>query len=127
MEGVIVTAILGASGFIIIKFFIEPYREYRKTIGDISEALVLYANVSAGTKEDRQSEANKTFRQSAARLQANAAQIPFFTWLPGFKKVMAASSALIGLSNAVYGNDWDHIERHRKKIADNLGLKRLGR
>src|SRR5882724_172160 len=42
-----------------------------------------------------------------------------------FKSVMAASHALIGLSNAVYGDDWEHIDNHRKKINENLRLQEI--
>jgi hypothetical protein len=118
-------------GQIITKFFIEPYQEYRKTVGEIAYTLVYYANVSAGTGEDRQHEAWSAFRQNAARLLSSTEQIPSYDWfarktwtnLPPTESVNKAFHALIGLSNAAYGSDWEHIGNHRKAIIDNLKLK----
>jgi len=123
--------IIYVTGQIISKFFIDPYHEYRKTVGEIVSTLVYYANVSARTKEDRQHEASSAFRQKAARLLASTEQIPLYDWLarrrwirlPPRESVDNAFRGLIGLSNAVYGNDWEHIDSHRKKIVDSLRLK----
>lgn len=119
------------AGQIISKFLIEPYHEYRKTTGEIVSALVFYANVSAGTKQERQDEAWRAFRQNAARLRASIEQIPCYDWfarrrwldLPPMESIDKAFHGLIGLSNAVYGSHWEHIENHRTKIVQNLRLK----
>jgi hypothetical protein len=115
-------------GQIISKFFIEPYHEYRKTVGEIAYTLTYYANVSAAqAKEELQDEASKAFRQNASRLKVTAFQIPFFRLLPRFQSVMHASAGLIGLSNVVYRDNWDHIDKHRNKIVENLRLEPIER
>lgn len=111
--------IVYVSGQIVSKFFIEPYQEYRKTVGEIAHALVYYANVSANIKNELQDEASTAFRDKAALLRARAYEIPFYKWfaltlrkrIPPFDSVIIASNALIGLSNSVHGNDYDGMER----------------
>jgi hypothetical protein len=68
---VITGVIVYVAGQIVSKFLIEPYQEYRKVVGEIVFALVFYASVSGGTKEERQDEAWRAFRQNAARLRAS--------------------------------------------------------
>ena len=118
------------SGQVISKFFIEPYHDYRKTVGEIAYALMYYANVSARIREDIQAEAHNAFRQYGSRLRASDYQIPCYNWfarrswtnLPPIESVMEGSAALIALSNAVYSDNYEHIARHRQKIAENLQL-----
>ena len=136
--GNIITAVLTVlggvfvyvAGQIIAKFFIDPYQEYRKTVGEIAHALVYYGHVSANTKKELQDEASTAFRDKAALLRARAYEIPLYKWftrvlrkrIPPFDSVIAASNALIGLSNSVHGNDHDGMERYRKTIIDSLRL-----
>lgn len=128
MMPVIIPTVLAVLGYLIVTFLINPYREYRKTIGEIANALRYYANISALAKRELQDEAHNAFRQNATRLQTSVDQFPFYKWLsrwinlPPNKSIKEAYDALIGLSNAVYTDNYEHIERHRQKIAQNLKL-----
>lgn len=125
---VIISAVLAVVGYLIVTFLINPYRECRKTIGEIANALRYYANISALAKRELQDEAHNAFRQNATRLQTSVDQFPFYKWLsrwtnlPPNESIKEAYGALIGLSNAVYENNYEHIARYRQKIFENLRL-----
>jgi hypothetical protein len=50
---------------IATRFFIDPYQEYLKAVGEIERALVYHANVSGGSKAERQEKASTVFRQKS--------------------------------------------------------------
>jgi hypothetical protein len=55
--------IILAVGQIIIKFFIDPYQEYRKLLGEIVDVLTFYANVNAQLMQPEDgAEAVKAYR-----------------------------------------------------------------
>ena len=94
-----------------MRFFIDPYHEYQKTVGEIADALVYYADVysnpGSGDKE-RLDEAARILREKGSLLRVRAYAIPKYAWfvkrgwLPQWNFIMKASAALIGLSNNVH-------------------------
>lgn len=119
------------AGQISLRFFIDPYHEYRKIVGEIADALVYYGNVSGASREERWQEASTIFRQKASLLRVRAYAIPCREWfgkiklLPSWDSIMRASTALIGLSNSVSGTDYDAMGRYRDEIIKTLGLPQL--
>jgi hypothetical protein len=59
-------------GQIATRFFIEPYHEYRKLVGEIADALVYYANVSSSSNVDIKEKASDKFRQQRSLLRVRA-------------------------------------------------------
>jgi hypothetical protein len=122
-------------GQIATRFFIDPYHEYRKTVGEIADTLVYYANVymnpGSGNRE-RMDEASKILRQKASLLRVRAFAIPRYACLVKFKLVPSpelitkASAALIGLSNNVHSGNFEHNEKRRDEIIEALRLPPLG-
>jgi hypothetical protein len=122
-------------GQIVTRFFIDPYHEYRKTVGDIADTLVYYANVymnpGSGDRE-RMEEASKTFRQKASLLRVRAYAIPRYACfarlklVPSQELITKASAALIALSNGVHSGDPNHNAKRREEIIEALRLPPLG-
>ena len=111
------TVLSGVSVFVIgqllVKFAIEPIHDYRKLCGEIADALIFYANVSArytdtGMSKEMLDEAQCTYRRLAGQLYARAHVIrlypiwSFVRLVPRRKDLAKASSNLIGLSNNVF-------------------------
>ncbi|MGN6719127.1 MAG: hypothetical protein ACTHLX_17230 [Candidatus Binatia bacterium] len=125
----LLTAILVGLGYIIVKFM-EPYRDYRKIVGEIANALSYYADVSGTDTKELQDEAHNVFLQNATRLRTSVDQIAYsyyqplatVTDLPSIESMDAAHHALIELSDAIYIGNQYNIGRYRKKIAENLRL-----
>jgi hypothetical protein len=121
-------------GQVTTRFFIDPYHEYLKTVGEIADTLVYYANVymnpGSGDRE-RMDEASKILRQKASLLRVRAYAIPCHAWfaklklVPSQALIMKASAALIGLSNAVHSGDLTHNAKRQKEIIDALRLPPL--
>jgi hypothetical protein len=103
--------IIFVMGQIISKFLIEPIHEQRKTIGEIADSLIFYANVygnpGLGPKE-KMDEAYQRLRELATLLQSKTHLIPFYSFFSSCgmvqkpSDIQEASSQLIGLSNSVY-------------------------
>jgi len=115
-------------GQITTRFLIDPYQEYRKTVGEIAYALVFYANVyqSPGrTRAEMMDEASRLLRRLASSLRVHAFSIPcrgVFWRLPSSEDLRTASSALISLSNGIHqGNSRDN-QRDVDEINKLLGL-----
>jgi len=71
------------TGQIILKFFVEPIQEQAKIKGEVSNALVFYANVEGGIiKPELREEAQTELRELAARLRASVSQIPYYISTP---------------------------------------------
>jgi hypothetical protein len=122
-------------GQIATHFFIDPYHEYRKTVGDIADTLVYYANVymNPGSSErERMDEASKILRQKASLLRVRAYAIPRYTCfvrlklVPPLENITKASAALIGLSNNIHSGNFEHNEKRRDEIIRALRLPPLG-
>ncbi len=119
-------------GQVVLKFFVEPIQEQAKVKGEVSNALVFYANVEGAlTTPELREEAKTQLRGLAARLRASVSQIPWYgvfealRLVPKEKSVMDASAALIGLSNSLSRDDYEAGDRRRKAIAEALGLKHI--
>jgi hypothetical protein len=117
-------------GQIILKFFIEPVQELKKTIGVISHSLIERANViynpGLGLKE---TETSKELRNLASRLQSHLYLIPRYSataqifGLPLPAKILAASKALIGLANGVDMPDPNGFNAQSlKTVCNSLGI-----
>lgn len=119
------TVITGAAvytlGQLISKFVIEPIHKQKEVIGDIANALVLYANINPGTsKPEKAEEASKRFRQLSGLLRSRSYLIPGYDRMAKIKLVPLrtdiekAASSLIGISNSVYGGSDESISRQHK-------------
>jgi len=130
--------ILGALiGYIIINFVIEPIKELKKEIAEVSMKLVFWAAAlsSPGTHSDK-SEAYTDFRKSSSLIRAKYYVIPgrkFWGWLfriPNAKNINIAAKALIFLSNTVTSSvkrereiSLDHIEKSKTKLKKALKIE----
>ena len=131
LSGVLVFVI----GQLLVKFAIEPMHEYRKLCGEIADALVFYANVTArytGIQKELLEEAQRTYRRLAGQLCARAHVIRLYpVWafvrlVPRRKDLAQAASSLIGLSNNVFDQSVDGFkakDKYRDDIKKLLDLE----
>lgn len=123
-----------AIGHVFVKLVIEPVHELKKTLGQISHALIEHANVIANpgvpTKEVID-QASKQLRGLSSRLHAHLYLVPLYAvtarifFLPSEQKVREASTALIGLSNSVSqptAGIFEQSARRVESICDALGI-----
>jgi len=98
-------------GQLLLKLVIEPVQETRKTVGNISHALIEYANVISNPGRPSEAVMHDTashLRKLSAQLQSHLYLVPKYEAtarlfaLPSRVKVLSASKSLIGLSNGVY-------------------------
>jgi hypothetical protein len=122
-------------GQIATRFLIDPYHEYRKTVGEIADTLVYYANVymnPGSSDRERMDEASKILRQKASLLRVRAYAIPRYACfvklrlVPPLELIAKASAALIGLSNNVHSGNFEHNEKRLDEIIKALRLPPLG-
>jgi len=119
------------TGEVLSRFIIEPIHEQRKLIGEISDTLIYYANIfyhytSIDSKAEK---AEREIRSLSTRLRAKTGIIPLYStweklkWVPTERDISKATTALIGLSNSVYGKGGhDHVEAYRKEISEALDI-----
>lgn len=119
-------------GRIIEKFVLEPLQEYKKTLANISDTLIFYANVYSNLKvssDEDKNEASRALRKLASDLSAKTHQITFYKFftkvgvVPSYKNSIDASSTLIGFSNSLWHSDLNEIQERRKKIEQLLKIK----
>lgn len=101
-------------GQLVVKFFIEPWHEYRMLVGRIAHALILYrtANDVPGLVSPAPiDEARRELRSLAGELWQRTHAIPFYGplsrvcwWIPTHAEIRAASAGLIGMSNSLGGS-----------------------
>lgn len=122
-------------GQIILKLFIDPVQQFKRTLGEITHALEYYADVfsnpGVGTPE-RQHEANRKLRSLSAQLSADLRVIPFYSvawrlfFLPSPAATIRARQNLIGLSNGVYRDQAGRVAfwniKKAQAISDALGI-----
>jgi hypothetical protein len=121
-------------GQLISKLVIEPVQDARRTIGQISHALIERANVihNPGVPSvEIMSETSRELRRLSSQLQSHLYLVPAYPVtatvfrLPSRAKLLAASSQLIGLSNSVY-READHVYdlnvKRVVKICDSLSI-----
>jgi hypothetical protein len=106
-------------GQLIIKLLIDPVHDFRRTIADISLALIEHANIYANPGvcgSEVEKKVSGDLRRLSSRLNAQMYLIPYYPitakvfGLPSRNKVVDAASNLIFLSNGVF------------KFPSNLGL-----
>tara|TARA_R110002167_G_scaffold30424_7_gene100629 strand:- start:24469 stop:24885 length:417 start_codon:yes stop_codon:yes gene_type:complete len=92
----------------MLKLFIDPVQSFKATIAEVSNALILYANIYANPKtlEDKsQKKMSEEMRMLSSKLQSNMHLIPiygFTSWvfgLPAIGEVVSASKNLIFIHN----------------------------
>ncbi len=118
---------------LVLKTIIEPVQEYKKTVGKIIHALILYANIYSNpvglSEQNLNNEALRKERNSvslelrklAGELIASIHVIPFYgiisnvSLLPQLQSIMEARGCLIGLSNSLWKTDADdNLYQHTK-------------
>ena len=131
--------VIYVAGQILTRFFIDPYHEYRKAVGEIADALIYHANVymnpgSGSPTEPRAARidaTSDTLRQKASLLRVRAYSIPCYNVFAKCRLVSQrasierASGALIGLSNNIFQGDARENRRLRDEITRELGLPPL--
>ena len=127
------------AGQVITRFFIDPYHEYRKVVGEIADALIYHANVymnpGGGSPNEpraaRIDATSDTLRQKASLLRVRAYAIPCYNIFAKCRLVSRresierASGALIGLSNNIFQGDARENRRLRDEIIRELSLPPL--
>jgi len=141
--GTLLTAILGVLVFVagqaILRFVVEPVQEQKRLIGEVTHALLFYANrgpigVELGSyPAEHLYEASAHLRDLAGRLRASVFYVPFYDSLarlgvvPTKEDALEAAAQLVGWSNSVLsersGRDRDNLNRQRI-IAEKLGITR---
>jgi hypothetical protein len=121
-------------GQIILKFFIEPVHELKKTIGVISHSLIERARIIYNPGLELNDEESKTrtsqeLRNLAARLQSHLYLIPCYSMtacifrLPRPSDILATSDNLIGLANSLIQPEPVMVNTQRvKTICTSLGI-----
>lgn len=134
IRAVFIGIIILVGGSVIIKFLVEPLREFFRVKSKITESLIFYANVylhpgwGGAVKMD---EAQKVLRQLASELKAKTdAILCYRLWqslkiLPSRKKdIETAGNRLIGLSNSVHDPGQEENNKERlKEIEKVLHIK----
>jgi len=137
-ETVFLTVLTGVVTFVIgqlvVKLLIEPVQEMRRTIAQISHTMIERANVYQNPGIPTQEimiETSQQTRKLSSQLHAHLYLVPAYSvtarifFLPPREKVLAASSALIGLSNSVFKAVGDTYRANAKKVevvCDSLGI-----
>lgn len=121
-------------GQLVVKLLLDPVQDMRKTIGLVSHTLVERANVIANPgvpEKEVMDSASDELRRLSSQLHAHLYLVPCYDTtarvfrLPSKEKLLAASTALIGLSNSVYRADDRVYESNAKRVeqvSDSLGI-----
>lgn len=134
-ETVFLTVLTGVVTFVIgqlvVKLLIEPVQEMRRTIAQISHTMIeranVYQNPGIPTQEIMMETSQQT-RRLSSQLHAHLYLVPAYSVsarIPPREKVLAASSALIGLSNSVFKAVGDTYRANAKSVevvCDSLGI-----
>ena len=135
---VFLTIVSGVLTFVIgqvfVKLVIEPVHELKKTLSQISHALIEHANVIANPgvpAKEIIDEASKQLRRLSSQLHAHLYLVPLYGvtarifFLPSEQKVREASTELIGLSNSLSQSTsgiYEQSARRVESICDALGI-----
>lgn len=109
---IFLTILAGAGAFvlgqIIIRLVIDPIQSFKSTIADVSNILILFANIYANPKlagDEGQSKMSQEMRILSSKLQSNMHLIPSYKimasifGLPTIENVVSASKNLIFIHN----------------------------
>jgi hypothetical protein len=133
------TTALGFVAFVLgqfaLKLFVDPIQEQARAVGNVTHALTYYHNVGrealSGSDLNRAAEAQRVYRDLAARLRTNLRVIPFYHFFSRLglvlprERVWHASTALIGLANTVHkGPAADDVNRYRYEVEKSSGIDR---
>lgn len=140
-DGALITALLAVLAFVagqaLLRFVVEPIQEQRRLIGEVSHALLFYANVYhlkilKQPDEQRRAEldeARTTLRGLAARLQASLWTVPAYDtlarmgWVRKKEDILTASRELAGWSESLYGGRTSEVrDKRRRIISEALGI-----
>ena len=123
-------------GDLLRALFVVPIRRLRRLIGEITDSLVLYANVycSPGfTPKAKSDEASEVLRQQAYQLRKSTYEIPWYPLWERLKivrkrtEIEEASEELMGLAKSVHGGmevSGGENSRKRERVEKLLGIVR---
>lgn len=111
---VIVGVVVYALGIVVVNFYVKPVNKLSKSIGEILDSLVYYANIYTNPawasitpeQEKSRNDAKDTLRHNATFLLSRASQIRLYSVastlriIPTKQAINEAHSDLIFLSNA---------------------------
>jgi hypothetical protein len=113
------------AGQLIVKLVIEPVQDARRTIGQISHALIERANVihnPGAPSAEVMTETSRELRKLSSQLQAHLYLVPAYKAtatlfrLPSRPKLLKAASHLIGLSNSLHRATDSVYEQNAKRV-----------
>lgn len=118
---------------LILKLVIIPIQEFKRTIADISLALVEHAHIFSnpnGEYTQKEKDVSEIIRNLSSKLNAQLYLIPYYTLnsvvfkLPPMRSVFEASKHLIGLSNGFNRKISDGFRNIDKanKVRENLNI-----
>lgn len=119
-------------GQAVLKFFLEPLQEFRRSVSEIAHALIehpnVYCNPGLGDAQNLK-DVSSALRKLSSKLHAQmylTPKYPFvskFLCFPSEKAVSEAVTNLIGLSNGVFasGEPWANASR-ANNIRSALGI-----
>ncbi|HSH30844.1 MAG TPA: hypothetical protein VK971_13130 [Thiohalobacter sp.] len=136
MSSVFFTVISGVLVFVIaqilLRLWLDPITELKKTIGRVAQALTERADIYSNPGWPPNSlieETRSHFRQIMSELEANASSIPFYSvtarifGLPSQESIYKSSKWLNGISNSLWKNDlFDKNIAKAQLIKDALGI-----
>ena len=109
---IFLTIIAGAGTFvvgqIVLKLLVDPIQSFKVTVAEVSNNLILYANIYANPREPgdlKQEQMSQSFRDLSSKLQSNMHLIPAYDLLryvfglPCKKEVVNAAKNLIFIHN----------------------------
>jgi hypothetical protein len=95
-------------GQIALKLLIDPVQSFKMTIAEVSNKLILYANIYANPRppgDEKQKEMSEYMRNLSSKLESNMYLIPAYCitrkvfGLPSKEQVIIASKSLIAIHN----------------------------
>jgi len=122
-------------GQVATKFFVDPIHEQSKTISEIIDSLIFFANLY--TNPDKRNppsvpkerdEASKTLRRHASQLSSKSNAIVWYRlWeflrvVPKRSGVTEACKGLIGLSNNLFSGTLEDADEYRTQITRGLNI-----
>ncbi|MGO8990456.1 MAG: hypothetical protein ACLQGU_02520 [bacterium] len=135
----LLTVVSGALVFIIgqiaIKFFLDPINEQSKVMRQIISSMIFHGDLISNPgpePADKRMQLCELLRHQAGDLSASTNGIPWYNFwesiglVPKRDRILSVCSALIGLSNSVFGTaDKEGIRLWKQHIL--IGLSRKGK